>query len=345
MESWSADLIESLGGEAGITPRFHALQKEGLLFDNVLSSGSRSEQAMASVFAGFPAHPVSSITVQPDKYLGLPSLTQILNKMDYHTSFYFGGQLIYGNIRSYIYYNQFDRIIEGMDFEDEGIERGKLGVHDEYTLDRLYRDLSQEKEPFFATLFTLSSHSPYDQPMEDVFDWGKNENRYINSAYYADRSLGEFFEKAKTAPWYQNTLFIVVADHSHNSYRNWPYHTEEYHSVPMLWLGGALDSAWHGKRWSKPASQTDLPVTLLSQLGVQSEDFHWSRNIFNPYSPDFKYFGFDNGLIWIEGEDRFSYDADNNLYFWSSPAPLPDSATERRGKSFLQVLYQEYLDY
>ncbi len=345
MESWSSDLIESLGGKAGITPRFHALEKEGLLFDNVLSTGSRSEQAMASVFAGFPAHPVSSITVQPDKHVGLPSLIQILNTMDYQTSFYFGGQLIYGNIRSYIYYNGFDRIIEGMDFKDDGIIRGKLGVHDEFTMDRLYKDLNQEREPFFATLFTLSSHSPYDQPMEDVLDWGKNENRYINSAYYADRSLGEFMDKAKTGAWYQNTLFIVVADHSHNSYRNWPYHTEEYHSVPMLWLGGALDSIWQGERWSRPASQMDLPATLLAQMDVPNHDFHWSRNVLNPYSPNFKYFGFDNGLIWIEDEGRFSYDADNNRYFWSAPSALPDSAIERRGKSFLQVLYQEYLDY
>ncbi len=345
MESWSADLIESLGGEPGITPEFHKLEKEGILFDNVLSSGARSEQAMASVFAGFPAHPITSITVQPDKHPNLPSLIHRLNDVGYHTSFYFGGQLIYGNIRSYIYYNAFDKVMEGDDFKDNNIIRGKLGVHDEFTMGKLLQDLNKEREPFFAALFTLSSHSPYDQPMEDIFDWGENENKYINSAFYSDQSLGDFFRKAKSEPWYENTLFIVVADHSHNSYRNWSFHTGEYHKVPMLWLGGALDSAYRGKRWHKPASQVDIPASLLAQINLDNDEFHWSKNLFDPFAPDFKYFGFDNGLIWIEPGGSFSYDTDLESYYWAKPENNPPSNIERRGKSFLQVLYQEYLDY
>lgn len=345
MESWSADLIESLGGEPGITPEFHQLEKEGILFNNVLSSGSRSEQAIASVFSGFPAHPVSSITVQPDKHPGLPSLIHRLNDVGYNTSFYFGGQLIYGNIRSFIYYHGFDRILEGEDFKDDNIIRGKLGVHDEFTMEKLLQDLNNETEPFFSSLFTLSSHSPYDQPMDDVFDWGGNENRYINSAYYSDRSLGNFIRKAKNQAWYENTLIIVVADHSHSSYRNWPYHTEEYHKVPMLWLGGALDSAYFGTQWNKAASQTDIPASLLAQMNLDADDFHWSKNVFNPEAPDFKYFGFDNGLTWMEPEGSFCWDADLEKYYWATPENIPPLTIERRGKSFLQVLYQEYLDY
>ncbi len=345
MESWSADLIESLGGEHGITPEFRKLEKEGLLFDQVLSSGSRSKQGMASVFSGFPAHPITSITVQPDKHLHLPSLVHRLKELDYYTAFYFGGQLIYGNIKSYIHYNDFDRIIEGKDFKGKNLVRGKLGVHDKYTMERLYRDLNQEKQPFFSVLFTLSSHSPYDQPMEDVFDWGDNEKNYINSAYYADRCLGEFMAKCKKTDWYSNTLFIIVADHSHNSYRNWDYPTEEYHKVPMLWLGGALDTAYRGKRWHKFASQTDIPATLLAQLNQPYNEYHWSKNIFNPHAPDFKYFGSDYGLIWLEPDGGFSYDANLDKYYFAYPDSVPAPEIEQRGKSFLQVLYQEYLDY
>jgi phosphoglycerol transferase MdoB-like AlkP superfamily enzyme len=343
MESWTADLIESLGGEPGITPQFRLLEKEGLLFDNVLSSGSRSEQAMAAVFSGFPAHAVSSVTVQPDKYQNLPSLVKQLNTHGYNSSFYFGGQLIYGNIRSYIYYNSFDRVIEGEDFDDT-LPRGKLGLHDEFTFDRLFQDLENETEPFFSVLFTLSSHSPYDQPMEDVFDWGGNGKQYINSAYYADRSLGAFFRKARQSDWYANTLFIIVADHSHFGYRNHPYHTEAYHRVPMLWYGGALRDDFKGRKWSKPASQVDISKTILQQLNLDSKAFTWSRDLFNPYSPDFKYFGFDNGLIWIEPEGGFSFDADLDRYYWKNPDPLPDTSIITHGKAYMQVLFQEYLD-
>jgi phosphoglycerol transferase MdoB-like AlkP superfamily enzyme len=343
MESWSADLIESLGGEPGLTPQFRKLEKEGLLFDNVLSSGSRSEQAMAALFSGFPAHAVSSITVQPDKYQNLPSLVKQLNANGYNSSFYFGGQLIYGNIRSYIYFNEFDKVIEGNDFE-ASLPRGKLGVHDEFTFDRLFRDLDKEEEPFFSILFTLSSHSPYDQPMEDVFDWGGNGKPYINSAFYSDRSLGEFFSKARQSDWYANTLFIIVADHSHFGYRNHPYHTVAYHSVPMLWLGGALRDELKGHIWSKPASQVDIPKTILQQLNLEAKAFTWSRDLFNPFSPDFKYFGFDNGLIWVEPEGGFSFDANLNRYYWKNPDPLPDTSILTHGKAYMQVLFQEYLD-
>lgn len=344
LESWSADLIESLGGEPGITPEFRKLEKEGILFDNMLSSGARSEQGMAAVFSGFPAHPVTSITVQPDKFLSLPSLVHELNKQGYHSSFYFGGQLIYGNIKSYIYYNGFHRILEGKDFDDS-VLRGKLGVHDEFTLTRLLDDLNNEKQPFFSVLFTLSSHSPYDQPMENVFDWGQNENGYINSAFYTDKCLGDFFEKARKAPWFDSTLFILVADHSHNSYRNHPFHSAEYHRIPMLFYGSVIKNEFRGTRFSPPGSQVDISATLLKQLDLPTQQFHWSRNLLNPYSPDFKYFGFDNGLIWIETKGGFSFDLDQQFFYWNTTTEPAGEQIISNGKSYLQVLYQEYLDY
>lgn len=344
LESWSADLIESLGGEAGITPSFAALEKEGLLFTKMLSSGSRSEQGMACIFGGFPAHALSAITLQPDKFIHLPGLVKTLRKQGYHSSFSFGGQLIYGNIKGYILNNGFDRVTEGSDYPDS-LTHGKLGVHDEYTMQHLIADLKTEKEPFFAALFTLSSHSPYDQPMEEVLDWGGNERRYINSAYYSDRSLGQFFAAARQQPWYDSTLFIIVADHSHNSYRNHPYHTIAYHSIPMLWAGPVIDSAYRGRQWLHPGSQADIPATLLAQLQLPHKQFTWSRNLFNPYGKKYRYFGFDNGLIWEEEKGAFSFDADRNDYYWQQPPMAPDDSVIIRGKSYLQTLFQEYLDY
>jgi len=343
LESWSSDLIESLGGEPGITPEFRKLEKGGVLFSRILSSGSRSEQWMASIFGGFPAHPISAITKQPDKFVHLPSLVHIFNDLGYTTSFYFGGQLIYGNIKGYIIYNGFKRIMEGDNF-DKSVPKGKLGVHDEFTLDRLYRDLNNEKQPFFAGLFTLSSHSPYDQPMEEVFDWGGNEKHYINSAYYADHCLGEFFEKARTQPWFDSTLFILTADHSHNSYRNWPYHTVEYHSIPVLFYGNVIKEEYRGIKWEQPGSQVDLAATILAQMDLPHSQFNWSRNLFNPYSPKFRYFGFDNGVIWTEPGGDFGYDADLKIYYWKNPENIDDQII-KNGKSYLQTLFQEYVDY
>ena len=219
LESWSADLIQDLGGEPGITPNFRELEKNGILFDQLYASGSRSEQGMASIFSGFPAHPVSSITVQPDKVVSLPSLVKDLHGTGYATAFYFGGQLIYGNIKSYMIFNGFGKIMEGQDFP-KNLPQGKLGIHDGYTLNYMVNDIDAMKTPFFASLFTLSTHSPWDQPYERPLKWGDNENNYINAAYYTDHCLGEFFQNARKKAWFDSTLFIIVADHSHNSYRN-----------------------------------------------------------------------------------------------------------------------------
>jgi len=346
LESWSADLIESLGGEAGITPEFHKLEKEGILFTSLWATGPRSEQAMSSIFGGFPAHPISSITVQPDKFSKLTTITQKLIGEGYNTSFYFGGQLIYGNIRGFILHNGFHRITELENFgKDKDVIKGKLGVHDEYLLARQLSDLNKEKQPFFSALFTLSSHSPYDQPMEEVLQWGDNERKYINSAYYTDRSLGEFINNARKQPWFRNTLFIMVADHSHNSYRNWPFTTPFYHKIPLLFFGDVIKEEYKGTKNPKLSNQNDLASTLMHQLNINADEFHWSRNLFNPYSPEFAYYSFEEGLGWVRPSGHFVYDARVKHFSETSiPEAYKDSII-REGKSYLQAVFQEYMSY
>ena len=342
LESWSADLIESIGGKPGITPSFHELENQGVLFTNLYATGPRSEQAMGSIFSGFPAHPISSVTVQPEKFSKLPTVTKSLIDNGYYTSFYFGGQLRYGNIKGYILYNGFTKVVEHNDFGNN-VLRGKLGVHDEFVLSRQLKDLNEEKEPFFSGLFTLSSHSPYDQPMENVFDWGGNENDYINSAYYTDRCLGNYINEATKQPWFKNTLFIIVADHSHNSYRNWSFTTPAYHKIPMLFYGEVIKEEFRGLKVNRLSNQMDLATTLLKQLGLDSAPFKWSRDLFNPYSPEFAYYSFEEGLGWITQNGHFVYDARVDHYNEDTVPDELKEKTKKQGKSFLQVLFEEYM--
>ncbi len=342
LESWSADLIEDLGGKPGITPEFRKLQEGGILFTEIYSSGSRSEQGMASILGGFPSHPISCITVQPDKYGKLPSLSESFEKEGYTTSFYFGGQLIYGNIKGYIYYNGFDKIMEIYDFPDH-LPQGKLGIHDEFTLDFLADDLDQEKQPFFATLFTLSTHSPWDQPFEKPLTWGDNEREWINAALYTDHCLGEFFDKAKEKPWYDSTLFVIVADHSHNSYYNWHPHSREYHKIPMLFYGNVIRNEYRGTSWTKIGNQHDIAATLLAQLNVPAESFHWSKNLFNPFSADFAYFTNENGSGWIRPDGYFTFDKHLPYFYFFEPSPERQDTLINEGKAYLQEVFREYL--
>jgi phosphoglycerol transferase MdoB-like AlkP superfamily enzyme len=345
LEGWSADLIESLGGEKGITPHFHELEKDGILFTNIYSSGTRSEQGMSNIFGAFPSHPLSIITRQPDKFCKLPSLSQTLREKGYHTFFMYGGDLEYGNIRGYIYFNKFERIIEESDFS-RTIPRGKLGIHDEFIYPELLSNLNNEKTPFFAAYFTMSTHAPFDIPnYKEKIHWPKLEKEYVNAAFYADSCLNDFISKAKKTLWYKNTLFIIVSDHGHSSYKNRTEWSRDYQKIPLIFLGGAIKDEYRGTQIDKFGSQVDIASTLLHQMDIKSDKFIWSKNLLNPYCPDFSYTEFEVGFNWRCTVGDFVYDhhlkkfPDENL-----PAAKKDSI-EKVGKAYLQELFRVYFEY
>jgi phosphoglycerol transferase MdoB-like AlkP superfamily enzyme len=348
LESWSADMIRSIGGYDSAAVHFDELGSQGIMFDSVYASGDLSDQGMTSIFSGFPALPAAnSIIAQPGKYNHLPCLNSEFHKMGYHTSYLFGGQLSYGNIKAYIYYNDFDRILEGKDFGDE-IPKGKLGVHDQYLYARQLQELKNEKEPFFAAMFTASSHSPYDMPMDkkDKVNWGEDENEYVNSIRYADQQLFEFVQNAKKEKWFDNTLFIFVADHSHRSPRHWIQQQPEYRRIPMMFYGNVIKDEFKGYRCKRICSQLDLAATLLHQLGLSSEKYEWSKDLFNPQTPEFAYYETYDGFGFVRPKQYIVYShQDNNYPFERTISPEEKARLEKEGKSFLQAMFQEYTDY
>lgn len=344
LESWSADLIPSCGGDSGATRNFEELAKHGILFTNAYASGDRSDQGMASIFSGFPAQPLTTVIAQPDKFPKLPSLVKKMKEQGYHTSYYFGGQLSYGNIKGYMMSNEMDRIIELDDF-DGSIPTGKLGVHDEHVYARQLEELNNTKQPFFSSIFTSSTHSPFDMPLKKFpISWGKNENPYVNSMYYADSCLGDYFRKAALQPWFDNTLFVLVSDHSRNSHRNWEFISPMYHKIPIMLYGKVLKDEYQGMKIDRIISQNDISKTLLTQLRVGSKEFTWSRNALNPYQKPFAYYSFINGLGWVTPEGYYTYDYDLKKYYHNT---YPDQQTPEimNGKAYLQVMFQQYLDF
>ncbi|HCQ29565.1 MAG TPA: hypothetical protein DIU39_04715 [Flavobacteriales bacterium] len=345
LESWSADLIKVLGGFDSVTPNFNRLSEEGILFTRTFSSGERSDQGMAAIFSAFPAQPMTSIATQPDKYSQLPSIVKVFKNKGYYTSFFFGGDLSYGNIKSYMYFNGFDKILEEKDFPDS-IPRGGLGVHDQYLFDRNIQELKNFKEPFFSANFTLSTHSPFDMPMKTKFTWGGDEQRYINSGYYTDKCIGEYIEKAKQQPWYKNTLFIIVADHSHNSPRQWGYFHPMSKKIPLLFYGDVIKEEYRGKKVTKVCSQIDLTSTLLHQLYLPDSAFKWSKNILNPYTQEFAYSAFVDGLVWVRPDSNmFAYSYNLDRFFNIHITNKKDSAKIiKEGQAYLETVFQEYLE-
>ncbi len=344
LEGWSGDLVESLGGYKGVMPHFEQMIQEGVFFTHAYASGSRSDQGMAAVFSAFPAQPKTSIITQPGKFARLPSIVGSFAKAGYRTSYMFGGQLSYGNIRAYMYYNHFDRIEEGEDFAAD-IPRGKLGVHDEYLFARQLKNLHREPQPFFAAMFTMSTHTPYDFPglADSKLPY---HDKYLKAAYYDDEQIRLFLDKASREPWFNNTLFVFVPDHSHTTEAHENPNEPDFRRIPMLFWGPVIKKEYRGTRCEKVCSQIDLAATLLKQLDLDASAFTWSKNLFNPYTREFAYFALEDGYGWVRPGAFLSWSHDlNRFYFEHCRDAEQKNTLDREGKSFLETMFQQYTDY
>ena len=345
LESFSADLIQSCGGDTGITPQIEKLISDGYLFSNIYSSGTLSHQGIASLFSGFPAQPSTSIIKEHAKFSKLPSLNKRLIKLGYNTSFYFGGQLTYANIKSYMYFNQFHKI-KDIDDYDSKIPKGKLGIHDQYTLTDHINELNQKPIPFFSGIFTVSTHSPYDIPMKWKINKGGNERDFLNAAWYSDSCIGAYINECKKQSWYKNTLFVLVADHSKHTHYDRNYFEPLNRHIPLLFFGGVVKPEFKGKINPVLGSQNDLVCTLLKQLNEGTSEFKWSKNLMNPNTQEFAYYALTGGFGWCTPQQSLTFNYQNNTNDWNTciNQNYTDSLNSS-GKAYIQVLFQEYLDY
>jgi phosphoglycerol transferase MdoB-like AlkP superfamily enzyme len=345
LESFSADLVQSCGGDTGITPQFEKLIKDGYLFDQIYSSGTLSHQGMAAIFSGFPAQPVTSIIKEQAKFSKLPCINSQLLKHGYNTSFYFGGQLTFANIKSYMYFNKFDKI-KDIDDYDDALPRGKLGLHDQYTFADHLNELNAKPQPFFSAVFTQSTHSPYDIPIKWVIKKGGSEQDFLNGAWYSDSCIGSYINECKKQDWYKNTLFIAIADHSKHTHYDRNYFEPLNRHIPMLFFGEVIKPEFKGKVNHILASQHDLAATLLHQLNMDAKSFKWSRNLMNPYTKDYAYYALTSGFGWAIKEGGLAYNYQTKQLDWINiDNKLKEEQSIKDGKAYLQVLFQQYLDY
>ena len=295
LESWSVDNISKLGGIEGCTPQFDALCSDGLLFTNAYSNAYVSDQGIPAILSGYPSVSRMAITNQPAKVTHLPCISEDLTPLGYSSSFLFGGELVYGNLRGYLLEKKFTDLTEVYDLTQ--YPKGSLGVHDEHTFKELLQRLSQKKSPFLYGFFSQSTHMPYDFIPSDNWHSVANdaEKKYTESVHYADIHLGTFFEEAKKQGWYKNTLFVVVADHSHNTIKQWDGSFPQKSKIPLLFVGGALKDEWKGKTVDKIVSQLDITSTILHQMKLPTERYPWSRNMLNPTTPSSAYYVFYGG--------------------------------------------------
>ena len=317
-------------------PNLQRLAKEGVFFSNIYATGNRSDRGMLGVISAFPAHPKVSMLKYPNKTYNHPRFPVDFETAGYSTRFYYTGDINFGGFRSYVTMS-FQQMVTENDFSGEAIEqRFKWGVHDGYMFERLHDDLLQAKQPFMYMAFTLSSHEPFTVPMETKIPGEDSGSKLRNAIAYTDQCLGDFFERVKASGLWDNTLFVLIADHGTRHIGQLQPHVPEAYRIPMVFTGGVLNV--RDTVVDKIGSQTDMVATLYAQLGMDASAFRYSKNLLDASSIPFAFYAFGNAAAIINEEGACIYDLRTKKNIGSNQNPN----TLELVKAYLQVLNQDF---
>ncbi len=286
LESFSSHLVPYLGGKP-VAVNLDWIAREGITMTNFYASSFRTDRAIPAILSGYPAQPSTSIMKFVDKTDNLPSIAKTLrDSLNYRTAYYYGGDIHFVNQKAYLVSSGFETIISDTDFPISQ-RMSKWGAHDDVVFDRMWADVSADTtdtRPVMRVLQTSSSHEPFEVPYEaPQFD-----NQRAVAFAFADHCLGEFMRKFKKSTKWDNALVIIVPDHW-GAYPQGLTDPIERHSIPLVFTGGAVDQ-YAPMTLVMPASQSDIAATLLSILGLSTDEFPLSHNFLNTAQPQFAFF-------------------------------------------------------
>lgn len=335
LESFSRYIMDEGGHVKGVTPNLEALTREGLYFDRFYANTVRTDRAIVSILSGLPSQPSMSIMDIPNKSTQLPSIARTLGRNGYSTHFYYGGDTNYSNMQSYIVGTGYQKVVSDKSFPSSQIT-SKWGVHDGIVFDRILRDIDEmdKNTPFLVTMMTLSSHEPFDVPYKSQFS-----DEALNAFAYTDHELGIFIDKLKNSSVWDSTLVVLVPDHlgaypqNIDNYQLWRY------EIPLIMTGGVVDKA---QTIHTIGSQNDIAATVLGMLGMNHDDFTFSKDLLDPQSPHFAFLALpDASFGMVTEQNQVFYDGIPKSVVWD----LGEKKGENIGKAkaFLQKLY-DYID-
>ena len=259
------------------TPFVDSLAAHSLIFSNAYANGWKSIHGVSSVIAGIPSFK-DAFTSSPFPKQKIESLVSTLKSEGYSTSFYHGapngsmGFLGFGNILGY------DQYYGKTEYNNDADYDGVWGIWDEPFLQYFNKSLTQKKQPFMATLFSVSSHEPYKVPEKYQGKFPEGTINIHQCIGYTDFALKRFFSEAKKQPWYQNTIFVLVADHGNTI--GYDEYRKEFnkHTVPILFFSPDNKYVGDNTDW---AQQIDIYPTLLDMIGYQKPFRSWGRSLIN----------------------------------------------------------------
>ena len=320
-ESLGARYVGKLGG-LPLTPNIDRLMEEGWNFTNIYATGTRSVRGIEAIITGFSPTPARSVVKLGKSQNGFFSIADILRKNGYHTQFIYGGESHFDNMKSFFLGNGFDDMQDFGTF-NKPIFVGSWGASDEDLYNKAHNqfsNLNDQEKPFFSLVFTTSNHTPFDYPDGRIELYNLPKETRENAAKYSDYALGEFFKKAKNSNYWSNTIFLVVADHDSRAYGDQLVPIKHFH-IPAVIVGDGISH----RQDSRLASQIDLPQTMLSLIGVDSENpmivYDLTKNIkkeklraMMQFYKNFAWMNAENNVVILQPEKMpltFHYDKEN----------------------------------
>ncbi|MBQ6203351.1 MAG: LTA synthase family protein [Prevotella sp.] len=329
LESCGGIFTEDIAGRKDIMPRFNKLVDEGVYFANFYANSYRTDRGTLCTWSGYPSFPRSSVMKMAAKTRFLPGIAKSLAAEGYQTSYIYGGDINFTNMRSYLVTIGFDSICWMKNYTRDEQHTAKWGVRDDITFATLYDQIVRPSSPGIHRLIgysTLSSHEPWDVPTHRLSE------EIPNAFNYLDECIGNFIDKVKQTPQWDNLLVVMLPDHGYSYFGVDETH-EMHDHVPMLWLGGAIKEP---RRVEQLCNQTDLPATLLGQMGISHADYLFSRDVMSRnYTYPFAVHTYNNGITMIDSTGFAVYDLNVNRV-------IVDKSTDaerliRRGKAILQT--------
>ncbi|MBE4601483.1 LTA synthase family protein [Vibrio navarrensis] len=313
-ESLGSRFVGGLGG-LPLTPNLDQLLKEGWNFTQMYATGTRSVRGIEAVTTGFPPTPSRAVVKLSKSQTGFFTIADLLRKQGYHTQFIYGGEAHFDNMKSFFLGNGFEQIVDEPQYDNPEF-KGSWGVSDEdlYTkADQEFTRLNQQGKPFFSLVFTSSNHSPFEYPAGKIEQYDAQFNTRNNAVKYSDYALGTFFDKAKKSDYWDNTVFIIIADHDARVYGSQLVPVEHFH-IPALILGKDIAP----REDDRLANNLDMPPTLLSLIGVDATTPMIGRDLTKPlarederammqFDKNFGYLTRDSLVVFSPGEKVSTY--------------------------------------
>lgn len=267
LESFGKEYVESNAQRPSYAPFLESLMQQGSSFPLAFANGRRSIDALPALLASIPAWMEPSFITSPYQTNRVQGLPEVLARHGWTSSFYHGGKN--GTMFFDVMARQFgfNRYLGASEYPHPSDSDGQWGIFDEPFLQWVLSDLDQHAQPFFAAVFTLSSHHPYKIPPAYAGRFPKGTLEIHESIGYADYALRRFYEEARKKPWFAKTLFIFTADHTSKS-ESPLYETPAGHfAVPLLFIQNDQPVPLAGL--DQPAQHSDLAPTVMDMLGIE----------------------------------------------------------------------------